>query len=555
MKKNYGSEIPNMKLTFFINGEETKLHTYLKEGRITFGLNKMPIAIFTFNIKNNAFSQKEFSLSHLLQKTKETVSVLEVKIPHKGEQKLLFKGIIESFHKQLIAEQNILHIKCTDMAWRLTKLKGKPETKMSIEEIIKNCIQEYNLNLNDINIVTGKNEIIFKHPNSSLWDYIVDYLDDLGYPIAVENGEMRIIDILEEKAVKYIAEYGNNVFEYSVKTEPFQKKSLVRITCWDMENQEIVPFEAIQNVAENETHFHLNHDMFEASTLKRFVEAKLKRSNLSSFYGNVLIQGNLEASIGDYIELRRIENDMDKKPLLISGVNHYFENGTWKTEYGFGFENERNLTESFLTNEPDLLISNSTKKIYNLQIGIVEQIDDPKNRFRIKIKLPLLMPSSEGVWARLSQIQASHNSGSIFIPEIGDEVVVAFLDNNLDNPIILGALYSPAKTPPEKFANENMKKGITTKSGSKIMINDSEKSIELRNISGDKITLSDDLKGIKIQDQHGNLIQMDEQGISLKTQLFLSIQSGGAIKISSGTYIEINTSGILSLKGGGITLN
>ena len=80
-----------------------------------------------------------------------------------------------------------------------------------------------------------------------------------------------------------------------------------------------------------------------------------------------------------------------------------------------------------------------------LQIGVVTALeDDPQGDDRIKCRLPMVGAGEEGLWARLATLDAGDGRGTYFRPEIGDEVVVGFLDDDPRNPVILGMCHSSA---------------------------------------------------------------------------------------------------------------
>jgi type VI secretion system secreted protein VgrG len=76
-----------------------------------------------------------------------------------------------------------------------------------------------------------------------------------------------------------------------------------------------------------------------------------------------------------------------------------------------------------------------------IQIGQVTQIgDDPTGNSRVQVTIPAV--SGAPVWARLSHSYASCPSGAANFPEVGDEVVIALIDGDPFNPVILGSLFS-----------------------------------------------------------------------------------------------------------------
>src|SRR5690606_27735097 len=175
-------------------------------------------------------------------------------------------------------------------------------------------------------------------------------------------------------------------------------------------------------------------------------------------------------------------------------------------------------------------------------------------QYRIQIKLPLINNNSDGIWARNANVFATKNAGAYWLPNIGDEVIVGFLGNNLDNPIILGSMYSPSHSAPINPSNSNAIKGFYTPDGSKNEWNDGKNSIEISNNKGDKILISDQEKGIEIHDQNYNYIKLNEDGIILEAPNDIVLKAGGKITIE-GAMMDINAQSILNISGSVIKLN
>src|SRR4051812_26941895 len=79
--------------------------------------------------------------------------------------------------------------------------------------------------------------------------------------------------------------------------------------------------------------------------------------------------------------------------------------------------------------------------VSGLIVGTVKQIDqDPQGQNRVLVVAPLIDPQGDGVWARLANAYASNNAGISFMPEVGDDVVLGFLNDDPRLPIVLGSL-------------------------------------------------------------------------------------------------------------------
>ncbi|TDD96009.1 phage baseplate assembly protein V [Flavobacterium cellulosilyticum] len=547
-----------LKLEFTINGVITGLDSLLTEAKVHFELNKIPFAKFTFTSVEEDFEDNDTSPLHSLHHNPTDPPLeIEVKIAFEGSMKTLYKGVVKSLDQHNENCQLVAKIECKDIALRLSQSATEEENNnQTFEEKLTNYTT--NLTLSDNLTGQGWGEEHITHNNTTVpWDYLIGFLDSIGMMVALRNGEFVGIDVLDpESEPIYVAENGINVFAFNGQIDPERRKSAVTIERWDIENQETVTVTASQSTPENPHTVRLSETVLQEATLQRVADTIIAKSNLASVSGMVTTFGNLLAKSGDYISFKKVNTQINDAILLITQEEHIIENGCWKTEYRYGLESERSFTQNTSAgiNNTHAEIGQSNT-INGLLIGIVTQIvEDPNNQFRIKVRIPQLSSSGEGVWARLATLNASNEMGSYFIPSIDDEVIVGCLNNNPDTPIILGSLYSSNKAMPFPIAEENYLKGFITKEGTKIIIDDEKKSIELSTKNGNSLTISDDLKGFVLEDENSNKITMNDQGITIESSKDLNLKAAGNIKVE-GVQINIEASGNMTLKGSLVNIN
>jgi uncharacterized protein involved in type VI secretion and phage assembly len=191
--------------------------------------------------------------------------------------------------------------------------------------------------------------------------------------------------------------------------------------------------------------------------------------------------------------------------------------------------------------------------INNLQTGIVKQIDsDPDGEYRVLVTLPLLQ-ATDGVWARFGSFYASKGIGSNFYPEIGDEVVLGFLNGDPRYPVILGSLYSKANAPPYPPTTggpgaPNNTKSFWTKSNMHIDFVESDPQMLLTTPAKQSICINDKAKSITLTDANGNTVTMDSSGITLKSASDITLTASGSIKMTAGADVNITASASLAAK-------
>lgn len=201
-------------------------------------------------------------------------------------------------------------------------------------------------------------------------------------------------------------------------------------------------------------------------------------------------------------------------------------------------------------------------KTSGIVVGIVTSNKDEENCGRIKVTFPWHSDENESDYVRVSNFMAGSDRGTMFIPEVGDEVVCAFLHGDINRPICLGALYgienkSPAKTDDGK----NNIKMIKTRSGHTITINDEEakESLTLESKSGHIISFEDTpgKEKLIIKDKtEQNFIEIDsvKNSISINSALTLDLKAP-KINIEATGMMNIKASTMLKIEGLPIMLN
>lgn len=202
-----------------------------------------------------------------------------------------------------------------------------------------------------------------------------------------------------------------------------------------------------------------------------------------------------------------------------------------------------------LLNSANQTVNGNNLTIAGVVVGIVEDIKDPEGLGRVRVNFPWLADKPDTVtikkgerahsyWARIATMMAGGKRGSFFIPEVDDEVLVAFEHGRQDRPFVIGMLWNKKAAPPEQMDadGKNDLRAIHTRSGHKVIFNDSK-----------------DKPSIKIVDKTGdNFIEIDstDNAMTIKVKGDLTIDAGGKISIKAGADIAIEAGAGLTVKAG-----
>ncbi|MEM7296357.1 MAG: phage baseplate assembly protein V, partial [Pseudomonadota bacterium] len=281
----------------------------------------------------------------------------------------------------------------------------------------------------------------------------------------------------------------------------------------------------------------------EGATLTTATSARLARMALSAIQGRCAFAGSALAKPGAVIELKNLGERFGGSA-LISVVEHKIEAGAWTTEASLG------LADGFVADGTAFAGMGARElatPIHGLQIGKVEKLsEDPDKKLRIKVRLPMVGVGGTSVWARYSTPYASNGAGIQFMPEIDDEVVVAFLNADPHAPVVLGSVHSGKLTQPEAVGDENnYLKTIKTLGALQLQFDDEKKIVTLKTPGGHKLTMDDDAGEVKLECSNGNSVTMSSSGVA--------IDSAGSVDITASTTANVTAGTDATLSGTNVT--
>jgi uncharacterized protein involved in type VI secretion and phage assembly len=176
----------------------------------------------------------------------------------------------------------------------------------------------------------------------------------------------------------------------------------------------------------------------------------------------------------------------------------------------------------------------------------VIDLNDPENLARVQVRL-LNCDGVDGhdgpVWARVASAFAGNNRGAFLIPDVGDEVLVTFVNGDPRYPIVLGGLWNGSDTAPESISGgRNLRKVVRSKNGVKLTLEDQdgqEKCI-IETPGLQKVTLKDGPGEITIEDSNGNSIKLESAGVTITAAAKVTVNaaqvavSAGMVQVDAG---------------------
>ncbi|MFL6227731.1 MAG: phage baseplate assembly protein V [Pyrinomonadaceae bacterium] len=177
---------------------------------------------------------------------------------------------------------------------------------------------------------------------------------------------------------------------------------------------------------------------------------------------------------------------------------------------------------------------------YGVFPALVSDIKDPDGQGRVKIKLPWSPDTAGGeyeAWARLATMLGGNNRGSWFVPDVNDEVLVAFEAGDARRPYVVGGLWNGSDAPPETMdgGGNNYKKVLRSRNGVKVTLDDTDgqEKFICETPGGQKITLKDGPGTVEIVDSNGNSIKLEASGITVNASAKVTINAS-MVAVSAG---------------------
>jgi len=205
------------------------------------------------------------------------------------------------------------------------------------------------------------------------------------------------------------------------------------------------------------------------------------------------------------------------------------------------------MTES-LIEAAARLFSGGEERIYGVAVGQVVDNFDSTGEARVQVSLPWL-PGVEP-WCRVAVLSAGDDCGTFFVPQAGDEVLVAFERGDVSEPYVIGSLWNGTDGPPARLPSDAVdKRVIRTPAGHEIELDDLQGSIAISAAGGQKVTL--DAQGIVLDAGDG------AAKLTLSATGTVSIEATAKIELKAqsvsvqGTTVDVKADAAGTLDGGG----
>ena len=535
-------------------------------------INRIPKA--TIVIADGNAAAQTFSISSAPDF--EPGKAIEIKLGYRVDEQTVFVGVVVKHSIKVRNQTSVLVIECRDVAFKMTIApKSKYFKDMTDSDVMEALINGHGVD-NDVLTTSPTLEELVQY-NTTDWDFMLCRTDANGLLCVPNDGKITIAkpDFAADAVLNI--DYGSTIYDLDAEIDARFQFSGITATGWSPADAALLseeagdagvpdagnlPASALGEIG-GEAMYNLQHTgNLKSGELQQWADAMMLKHRLAKIRGKVTTDGTAAVSPGQMIQLNGVGDRFAGK-LFVTGVRQQLEDGVWQTVFQFGLNPEW-FVETYKVEEP--LAGALLPAVQGLQVGIVTKLEnDPEGQNRIMVRLPVIHPQDEGIWSRVATLDAGKDRGTFMLPELDDEVIVGFLNNDPRHAVILGMVNSSNKPAPLTASDANNEKGYVSRSKMKMIFNDDKKSVTIETPAGNKIVLTEEDSAVTIEDQNGSKMTLDSAGctVSSSKDIVLDAPMGNVtVNGIGGNSIKIDSSGItlaatgkLTLQGGQIELS
>ena len=474
----------------------------------------------------------------------------------------LMKGEITAIEPEFIAGgMTTFHVRGYDKIHRLSRIQQtKTYLQVTDSQLAQQIAGDCGLKCT-VDSTSPQYEYILQD-NQTNMEFLQDRAWRIGYYAYAKDGQLYFVK-QPKNGSRVELEWGENLIDFQARLTTAEQVSEVNVHGWDPSTKAAilgkknVPVGAAMPDGKRggdvaKTAFGKSEDyvtdqpVWTVDEANNLAQSVLNKRAHTFFIAEGTCEGNPKMQAGAEITIKGIGKRFSGR-YLISHAEHRYDASGYKTHFEVS-GNHANTLGYLLASKDGSRQRSSGRSVV---VGVVTNLNDPDDLARIKVKYPSL-PKSEGTeiesaWARLVTPMAGAQRGIEFLPEVNDEVLVAFENGDRNHPYILGALWNKTDKPPEPTAN-------VVKDG-KV-----QKRI-IKSTSGHVITI-DDTQGaeqISIIDKTGkNSINIDSKNnaIAINSEADITIEGKANLTLKGKTIlIEATQGGNMDLKANNVNLN
>src|SRR5215471_15413749 len=410
--------------------------------------------------------------------------------------------------------------------------------------------------------------------NESDWAFLNARASEIGFEVAVSEGKLHFRkpkpsqdapsqgDFRTSDPLQLV--FGKDLLEFRPRVSSAEQVKDIKVRGWDPKAKQAVIGSAPAGTTSVQlpatpsalaqkfggaTFTAVDHPL----STQREVDATAKAvaEQIGSAVGEAegVARGNPKLKAGSAISVGVVADDFVGR-YTVTHTRHVFDSRGYRTKFEVSGRQDRSLL-GLVTNGA-VPASAAGPPIYGVVVAQVTNNDDPDKLGRVKLKFPWLSDSYESDWARMMQIGAGPDSGMVFLPEVNDEVLVAFEFGDVRRPFVVGALFNGKDKPrlgDGLLDNGKVKRrGTVSRKGHRLIFFDdaSKSGIALISSNGDiRISLNETKNEVHVFCK-GKIRVEAQEDLSIKSQKKVSIE-GQQLEMTGSSSAKLTSTGAVEV--------
>ncbi|GAA5024644.1 VgrG-related protein [Actinopolymorpha pittospori] len=451
---------------------------------------------------------------------------------------------------------------------------------VTYSDIVRKVATEAGISVGTISSTTVVHEFVAR-TNTSSWDFLLSLADEIGYDVYVEEGKIHFVEPTPKPGAPsgpgrqpHVLRPGADLLRLRAAVTGSGQVSSVQVRSWDEDQQRaMIGTASAPTTGPNSTTTPaILAERLVASTLVVTHQADTNQSVLDATAQAIaatiggtsaelegVARGNPTLRAGSTVAIENLGAPFDGTYVLTRARHVLDATSGYTTEVAVTGRQERSMLG--LTGGTGGHATSLTSGVFP---AVVTNVADPEGLGQVRVKFPWLADTFETDWARVAQPGAGRGYGALVLPEVGDEVVVAFDRGSPERPIVLGGLYSPNRPPGrgdvpniDQASGKVGRRTLMTPSGSRLDIVDSPQKPGIWLRTGDgkcelgmagkptAVTLRSDgtvtvsaKNGITIDAGNGD-VTVTGSKIDLRAKTGLTLNAGGGDVQVKGTNLDL----------------
>lgn len=471
-----------------------------------------------------------------------------------------------------------------DLLHRLSAgTKSRTFENTTYSDIVRKIAKEAGLSV-DLDMTSGTLDHVIQ-PNVSDLHFIYYLAGRCGYVVSVKHKTLNFKEPTKASTAPGAGEadsnnplqlvWGQRLLEFRARISAVGQVQNVTVRGWDPKTQKAIigkgrsgtnsaqlttSVSSLTKTSHGDTYTVVDQPMPSQGLADDLAKAVAEQIGSAAYEATALVVGSPKLKSGVAVNISKVDPELEGK-WVITSARHEFGNGPYRTFLEFSGRQDRSILglaggagsgESLRPEVPGVVTA------------VVTDIQDPDKVGRVKVQYEWLGDKMVSFWARVARPSAGKDYGHFWLPDVNEEVLIAFEHGDVNFPVVIGSLWSKKNLLPAAFSDKQESgqfkvHGFVSPAGHKILMYDQDDPSGISLQTEDQnlfIVLDQAEKSIEIKLADGKEIRIVSKGdLKLSADGDIAIDSKKKVSIKAQSGIDITASGNTTIKGAKVAIN